>query len=266
MHCPLSAKFLLREVSRPRIPADSKHNLNASILPRCNGILLHVTSLPAVTASAMGDSACEFIEFLAQSQQKIWQVLPLGPTGYGDSPTSYSRPSPAIRSSSIGIRFESEACCCHRIWTAPRACRTTTSNTADPSQAGFNPQSGAHFWQMALTQIAWLSTFLSWQRRLAGRLFASYGGQGVYKDGVRSDWDLEIRQRDSSALGEWRQKLSAGMEVHKFAQFEFFSQWKKLRDESQSHGISIMGDIPIYRSTSLPTVPMFRPSGGVSSG
>jgi 4-alpha-glucanotransferase len=146
------------------------------------------------------------------------------------------------------------------MWTAPRACRTTTPNTADPSQAGFNPQSGAHIsgrWHSRTSRG--FRHFFSWQRRLAGRLFASYGGQGVYKDGVRSDWDLEIRQRDSSALGEWRQKLSAGMEVHKFAQFEFFSQWKKLRDESQSHGISIMGDIPIYRSASLPTVPMFRP-------
>ena len=69
LHCPPS--FAFGEVSRPRIPADSKHNLNASILPRCNGILLHVTSLPAVTASAMGNSAYELVEFLAQSRQDI---------------------------------------------------------------------------------------------------------------------------------------------------------------------------------------------------
>ena len=66
-----------------------KHNVNAnaSIFPRCSGILLHVTSLPGGHGIGdLGDSAYEFVEFLAQSQQKIWQVLPLGPTGYGDSP------------------------------------------------------------------------------------------------------------------------------------------------------------------------------------
>ena len=113
----------------PCCAVTQKHNVNASIFSRCSGILLHVTSLPGGHGIGdLGDSAYEFIEFLAQSQQKIWQVLPRGPTGYG--PTSYSRRSPAIRSSSICIRFESEACCCHRIWTAPLACRTTTSNMA----------------------------------------------------------------------------------------------------------------------------------------
>ena len=70
--------------------------------------------------------------------------------------------------------------------------------------------------------------------------------QGVFKDAVWADWDLGIRQRDPSILGEWRPKLSAEIEVHKFAQFEFLSQWQKLRDKCQSHGISIRGDIPIY--------------------
>jgi 4-alpha-glucanotransferase len=57
------------------------------IVARCSGILLHVTSLPGAHGIGdLGDSAHEFVEFLADSGQKIWQVLPLSPTGYGDSP------------------------------------------------------------------------------------------------------------------------------------------------------------------------------------
>src|SRR5580692_1763952 len=57
------------------------------IFPRRSGILLHVTSLPGIHGIGdLGDSAYEFIEFLAGSGQKIWQVLPLNPTGYADSP------------------------------------------------------------------------------------------------------------------------------------------------------------------------------------
>src|SRR5579863_127005 len=78
----------------PRTPQGSllrglpwKHYVNRVIFPRCSGILLHVTSLPGTHGIGdFGESAREFVDFLAGSGQKIWQVLPLSPTGYGDSP------------------------------------------------------------------------------------------------------------------------------------------------------------------------------------
>src|SRR6202162_6449942 len=64
-----------------------KHNVYRVNFPRCSGILLHVTSLPGGHGIGdLGNSAHEFAEVLAESGQKIWQVLPLSPTGYGDSP------------------------------------------------------------------------------------------------------------------------------------------------------------------------------------
>src|ERR1700730_7408761 len=78
--CILVLKNLLRDCAL-------KHNVNRVIFPRCSGILLHVTSLPGGQGIGdLGNSAHEFVEFLADSGQKIWQVLPLSPTGYGDSP------------------------------------------------------------------------------------------------------------------------------------------------------------------------------------
>src|SRR5579863_10319508 len=69
-------------MARPR-----GHNVIWVIFPRCSGILLHVSSLPRGHGIGdFGESAREFVDFLAESGQKIWQVLPLSPTGYGDSP------------------------------------------------------------------------------------------------------------------------------------------------------------------------------------
>ena len=70
--------------------------------------------------------------------------------------------------------------------------------------------------------------------------------KAVHKDAVWANWDPGIRQRDSAVLKEWQKRLSSETEVHKFAQFEFFRQWEKLRNHCSRCGISIMGDIPIY--------------------
>src|SRR6201982_4304716 len=70
-------------MARPR----GGNYVNRVIFPRCSGILLHVSSLPGRHGIGdFGNSAHEFVDFLAASGQKIWQVLPLSPTGYGDSP------------------------------------------------------------------------------------------------------------------------------------------------------------------------------------
>jgi 4-alpha-glucanotransferase len=70
--------------------------------------------------------------------------------------------------------------------------------------------------------------------------------KGVYKNAAWENWDRGIRQRDSSTLEEWQNELSSETEIQKFAQFEFFRQWEKLRAHCSRRGIRIMGDIPIY--------------------
>lgn len=223
--------------------------MNASIFPRCSGILLHVTSLPGGHGIGdLGNSAYEFVEFLAQSQQKIWQVLPLGPTGYGDSPYQLfsafaGNPllidlyrlrergllsSPDLDSASglpddhveFGRVIDLKQDLIHR------AARTFLADGTHADREAFDV-----FCQHNADWLDDYSLFMACKR--------------VYKDAVWADRDLGIRQRNSSVLGEWRQNLSAEMEVHKFAQFEFFGQWQKLKTHCQSYGISIMGDIPI---------------------
>jgi 4-alpha-glucanotransferase len=226
------------------------NNVNASIFPRCSGILLHVTSLPGGHGIGdLGSAAYEFVEFLAQSKQKIWQVLPLGPTGYGDSPYqlfSAFAGNPLIidlhtlrergllssqdLASASGLpedNVEYGRVIDLKQGLIGKAARTFLADGAHAERTAFEI--------FCRDNADWLDDY---------SLFMAC--KGVYKDAVWADWDFGIRQRDSFALEEWRQKLSSEIEVHKFAQFEFFRQWQKLRTHCQRHGISIMGDIPIY--------------------
>ena len=70
-------------------------------MERASGVLLHPTSLPGnFGIGEFNEHAYHFVDFLASTGQKLWQVLPLGPTGYGNSPYQSARPSPATRCSS----------------------------------------------------------------------------------------------------------------------------------------------------------------------
>ena len=75
---------------------------------------------------------------------------------------------------------------------------------------------------------------------------SSWHARKIYNDAAWVHWDAGIRQRDPAVLKEWQNELSSELEFHRFTQFQFFRQWEKVRDRCRRHGISIMGDIPIY--------------------
>jgi len=217
---------------------------------RSSGILLHVSSLPAAHGIGdLGRSAHEFVDFLAQSGQKIWQVLPLSPTGYGDSPYQCfsafaGNPlfidlfelrdrgllSPQDLAAAPGLsqdqveydrvnRFKQELL--HKAATAFLA------DSAQPERAAFQ--------FFCLSNRDWLddySLFMACKR--------------VHKDVAWVHWEAGIRDRDPAVLQDWRSRLSSETEFHKFVQFEFFRQWEKVRAHCLRCGIRVMGDIPIY--------------------
>jgi 4-alpha-glucanotransferase len=212
--------------------------------------LLHVTSLPG--GHGIGDLGCsayEFVEFLAQSKQKIWQVLPLGPTGYGDSPYQLFS---AFAGNPLLIDLH-----------ALRDQGLLTSQ--DLTQASGLPDDRVEYGRVINVKQRFLRkaacTFFAHgdnADRIAFDAFCRENAdwlddyslfmacKSFYKDAVWADWEPGIRKRDASALQEWQEKLAPEVQTHKFAQFEFFRQWRKLKIHSQSRGIRIMGDIPIY--------------------
>ena len=220
------------------------------IFPRSSGILLHVTSLPGAHGIGdLGPAAREFVEFLADSGQTIWQVLPLSPTGYGDSP--YQCFSAFAGNPLLIDLFQLRD---HR-------------HLQEQDFAGAPPLPTDHvdygkviIFKQSLLRKAAQSFFISASQndRSAFESFCVQNARWLddyalfiaakdfYRGAVWTEWEIGLRQRDPRELDKWKQKLGLEINVHKFCQFEFFRQWANLKSECQHRGIRIMGDIPIY--------------------
>ena len=217
---------------------------------RCSGVLLHITSLPArFGIGDLGASAFEFADFLASAGQKLWQVLPLNPTGYGDSPyqcfsafagnpmllslerlrdaglldASDLARSPAFPEDSVDygrvIEFKLEA--------LRRAAQAFLGDGSHVDRAAFE--------SFCESERAWLDDYA---------LFMALKDQ--HRGAMWTTWATALRRRDSQVLKAWSGKLAPQINAFKFWQFEFFRQWAKLKDYCELRGIHFMGDVPIY--------------------
>ncbi|HEX4426445.1 MAG TPA: 4-alpha-glucanotransferase, partial [Terriglobales bacterium] len=219
------------------------------IFPRCSGILLHVTSLPGGHGIGdLGKSAYDFAQFLANSGQKIWQVLPLSPTGYGDSPYQCFS---AFAGNPLLIdltELQEQGLLSHEDFAdgvdlpdgqvdyiAVSALKLGLLRKAAEKFFAFFQTSRDAFDIFCRTNADWLDDYA---------LFMSC--KAVYDGRSWMHWDQGIRRRDPVALNQWREKLSNDINLHKFAQFEFFRQWTKLKAHCNNLGLRIMGDLPIY--------------------
>jgi 4-alpha-glucanotransferase len=219
---------------------------------RCSGILLHPTSHPGrYGIGELGTEAYQFIDFLAQSSQKIWQILPLGPTGYGNSPyMSFS----AIAGNHLLISLDILR-------------EKNLLSDADLEDIPDFPLDQVDFDKL----IAWKIPLL---RKAAGNfvkssdtiLYKQFAGfcrgnadwledyalfmalSHAYEGKAWMEWPKEIRERHWGALETPKQELQEEIFLHKFLQFEFFEQWLALKRYANALGIEIVGDIPIYVS------------------
>jgi 4-alpha-glucanotransferase len=218
--------------------------------PRSSGIILHPTSLPGrYGIGELGREAYRFLDFLGDAGQKIWQVLPLGPTGYGDSPyQSFS----AFAGHPLLIDLEDLA----KSGLLSRADLDTAPNfpedvadfdrvlefklpllrkAADEFASHGSPGERDDFDDFSRRHAAWLDDFA---------LFMALKGANGGVAWTR--WPRPLAVRDPAALAESREVLAAEIHAQKFAQWVFFRQWMRLRDACRERGIRIMGDIPIY--------------------
>jgi 4-alpha-glucanotransferase len=220
------------------------------MFPRCSGILLHITSLPAPHGIGdLGQSAHDFADFLAESGQLIWQVLPLSPTGYGDSPYQCFSAFAGNHLLIDLLKLQQEG------WLSRQDLASAPPFPTDYVDYGsviafkqallrraaqeFSERSGqveaSAFESFCSENAAWLDDYALF---MAAKEFHC----GI----VWTEWDAGLRRRDPNAMEQWRKKLYAEIVVHKFAQFEFSRQWQSLKGRCQRLGIRIMGDIPIY--------------------
>ncbi len=217
---------------------------------RASGILLHPTSLPGrFGIGDLGLEAYRFIDFLASSGQQYWQVLPLGPTGYGNSPyMCYSAVAgnPLLISLELlrdegflanedlwhvpdfpSDRVDYDAVIAYKLPLLQKACENFKSRASDIQKTRF-----AGFCE---SKAYWLDDYA---------MFMALKEANEYKSWY--EWEPELVTRSPSALNQWGRRLNTEIVFHKFLQFAFFSQWSKLKQYANERGIEIIGDIPIY--------------------
>jgi 4-alpha-glucanotransferase len=217
-------------------------------LPRSSGILLHPTSLPGPYGiGELGPEAHRFADFLRDAGQKIWQVLPLGPTGYGDSPYqcfSAFAGNPLLLSLDKLVErgylgtaelenrplFPGDHVDFGRVieWKLPLLFKAYQGFTASGTD-------NTDYDSYCQRHASWLDDFA---------LFMAL--KQIHKLMMWTLWEPGYAQRDPAALDRARRELRAEIECHKFIQFEFDRQWCELKAHCARNGIRLMGDVPIY--------------------
>ena len=235
--------------------------------PRSSGILLHPTSLPGPFGIGdLGPRAYKFADFLVAAGQSFWQVLPLGPTGYGDSPYAcYS----AFAGNTLLIspeRLVSEGLL-DSADLSLRSLRSSASNPDLTQRAAENAESAervdfgeVHKFKEALlrkayerytktTETALRSAFETFAQEQAQWLedYALFRALKDAHGGVAwNEWEPSLLRRTPAALTRSREQLREEVEAHMFYQFLFFRQWFALKHYCNEHGIKIVGDLPIF--------------------
>ncbi len=217
-------------------------------MQRASGILLHPTALPGPHGiGSLGSHAFHFINFLVEAGQSVWQVLPLGPTGYGNSP--YNALS-AFAGNPILIDLdklvilgdllpeEAEAEAFAEGFVTNRALlfkRDVLKKAGCRFLQHGDPERRASFDKFCRDQADWLEDYA---------LFMAL--REHFKECSWSIWPDELRHRDPSALETWRKDFAFALDQHRYQQFIFFEQWFALKSYANQRGIRIFGDIPIF--------------------
>ena len=217
---------------------------------RSSGVLLHPTSLPGpYGVGDFGPEAYRFVDFLSEAGQKLWQVLPLNPTGYGDSPFqcfSASAGNPLLISHDVLVEegllrksdlrdvpvFPIETVDYGAViqWKMPLLRRAAANFLADTS--GAKRQELDAFRR---NNAGWLEDFALFMAVKEAHNLVAW-----------PRWAHDIASRQPEALQRWREKAATSIDAHIFFQFEFFRQWQKLRAYGRERNIRVIGDIPIY--------------------
>lgn len=220
--------------------------------PRASGILLHPTSLPGEYGIGdLGSSAYAFVDLLAEAEQSYWQILPLGPTGYGDSPyQSFS----AFAGNLLLISPEKLV-----------EDGFLTQETID--QPPDFPKHKVAFglvndWKNEILPVAYESFHQTTSVGLRGKFESFIRENNWWLDdyalfrSVKAlqgqkpwyEWPTALKLRNNVAVGEISETLFEDIQAEKFYQFLFFQQWMAVKEYANKRGIKIVGDVPIFVS------------------
>ena len=213
---------------------------------RKSGILLAISSIPSKYGiGSFSKEAYEFVDFLEKAGQSLWQILPLGPTGYGDSPyQSFS----TFAGNPYYIDLEEFIT---KGYLTKEEC--DNSDLGDGEFVDYEKIFHAKF---KLLKKAFLKSNLEENRDYQEFIEKNEGWLDDYalfmalKDSFGGiswiEWDNDIKLRKKSVLAKYRKELAQEIAFYKFQQYYFAKQWKELKGYANDKGIEIVGDIPIY--------------------
>ena len=218
-----------------------------TMLKRGAGVLMPIFSLPSPYGiGTFGRAAYEFIDQLKRGRQTYWQVLPMGPTCYGDSPyQSYSAFAgnpyfidlDTLKDEKLLTQDEIDAC-----WW----CDKQDQVKYDALYYYRFPLLRKAYERSSHKESVEYQAFLEENEEWLDDYALYMAVKGKYEGKGWMDWDKDIRFRRPEALSACREELAEEINYWKFLQFKFFEQWKKLKQYAKEKELQIVGDIPIY--------------------
>lgn len=218
-------------------------------MERSSGIIMHIASLPGKYGiGTLGNAAYRFVDFLQKSGQRYWQILPLGPTGFGDSPyQSFS----AFAGNPYFIDFNILK-------------EKGLLKHSDFADINFGEQEDKIDYSLIFTEKMKIlrKAYLNFKLKSeADSRYKDFKKKNSFwlkdyslymsvkeKFNLKSwhEWDDDIKFRESKAVSRYEEELNDEIEFWNFIQYEFFEEWEPLKEYANKHGIKIIGDMPIY--------------------
>lgn len=217
---------------------------------RKSGILMPISALPTPFGiGGFSKEAYDFVDFLKKSGQRMWQILPIGPTGYGDSPyqsfsTYAGNPYYIDLQEFIDLGFLTKKEC----EKAPHGTHPEYVDYEKIYKSRFKLLKKA-FEGACKADFLENQDYISFKKENKDWL-EDYALYMAVKSGFKNQcwvkWDEDIRLRKKSAIKEYREKYKTEVEFYCFQQYYFAKQWKNLKKYANDLGIQIVGDLPIY--------------------
>lgn len=228
---------------------------------RASGILLHPTSLPGTPGiGTIGLEARAFVDWLSEANQTLWQVLPLSPTGYGDSPyQSFSTYAGNPLIIDIDMLFrdgwldEEQTIPPNDINVSSRVDFGKVVNWKIPllktaAQQFLNrakPEDRVHYEAFKNDNASWLDNYAIFMS-IKEVYDAKAKTENIWGAMWSNYWPKELASHDPKAVSKWHETHVIECEIQKVIQFFFFTQWNALKEYANNEGISIIGDVPIF--------------------
>ena len=214
---------------------------------RASGILLHISSLPSdYGIGALGKEAYNFVDFLHSAKQSYWQILPICPTSYGDSPyQSFS--------THAGNPYFIDLDLLHEKGLLEKTDYSTIKWDFEKNKVDYSNLYNKRFTVLRKAFERFKKTDLTEFYRFLDENEKWISNYGLFMSMKESfdgkpwhEWDEGLKKRDPHSLWLYKSAHEDDVMFWEFLQFEFFNQWKALKTYANSKGVSIIGDIPIY--------------------